>query len=187
LGYQEFVDYVSSEDWSYFDWKYVERLRFDQTTRYTSNYVYYGVMAAKLPRPLPNVFFDSKISRGHQFWLELTGAQRHRLEGDFDKYFRTYFAKDYAIDSLSFITPDVMEALIAASEYDIEIVGDRVLFYGPIYVDITRLDDMAAKLKRVQAQLAHNARTYHDNHAPAAERATKVAPEGRYFPDKPSV
>lgn len=177
---QHFINLVISDHWQYVDWSYstYERTKYGD---YKAADVYYGVMAAKLPRVMPNVFFDSKTGRGRQFKAQFVKQQRHSLEGNFDQYFDTYFSQGYTIDSLSFITPDVMEALIAASEYDIEIVGDQVLFYGPIYTDAARLDGMASKLLLVQSELAHNAQTYRDDRMPWAQRATGVTPQGMFL------
>lgn len=171
---QQYVNCVKSDSWVYADWSYDH---YEQTKNgeYKAAVIYYGVMAARLPRVMPNVFFDSKAERGRQFKAQFAANQRHSLEGDFDQYFDTYFVEGYTIDSLSFITPDVMLALEAASVYDIEIIDDQVLLYGPVYVDATRLDDMAAKLLAIQAQLAENARTYRDERLPAAEGRQTVA------------
>jgi hypothetical protein len=177
---QRFMTFIASDNWKYVDWSYAV-YEHSRNSDYKASDVYYGVMAARLPRVMPNVFFDSKTGRGRQFKAQFAKQQRHSLEGNFDQYFDTYFAQGYTIDGLSFITPDVMEALIAASEYDIEIVQDEVLFYGPMYVDASRLDDMAAKLMMVQSELAHNAQTYRDDRMPWAQRATGVTPQGRFL------
>jgi hypothetical protein len=168
---------VTAPGWTYADWSYDHYER-TKNGEYKAATIYYAVMSAKLPRIMPNVFFDSKSERGRQFKTKFAADQRHSLEGDFDQYFDTYFPTDYTIDSLSFITPDVMLALRDAAEYDIEIVQDRVLLYGPVYVDAAQLDDMAAKLMAIQAQLAENARTYRDDRLPGEAGRQTVTPLG---------
>ena len=177
---QRFHTYVAGQGWDYTDWSYdwYQQVR---SGEFKGAEVYYSAMSAKLPRILPNVFFDSKSERGRQFKAKFTKDQRHSLEGNFDTYFDTYFAEGYTLDSLSFITPDVMEQLIRASSYDIEIVQDRVLLYGPVFVDASMLQDMAAKLLAVQKELAENADTYRDNRLSGEARATTVTPQGMFL------
>jgi hypothetical protein len=174
---QRYVNCVVSSQWAYADWAY-DYYQQTKNGEYKAAAIYYGVMSAQLPRIMPNVFFDSKSERGRQFKAQFAADQRHSLEGDFDQYFDTYFAEGYTIDALSFITPDVMLALRDAAAYDIEIVGDRVLLYGPMYVDATQLDDMAAKLAAIQTQLAENVNTYRDDRLPVDLGRQTVTPLG---------
>lgn len=158
---EHFWNYIDAKQWQYcdFSYNYYRKMKHGE---YCAGTVYYGVMFAKLPRKLPNVFFDSKKARGRQFRFTFKRNQRHSLEGNFDEYFATYFPDDYTIDSMSFISPDVMHALIDAAEYDIEIVGDIVCLYGPIYTNENDLLLMSQKLVVIKSQLMENILTYRD-------------------------
>lgn len=125
--------------------------------------VYYSVMTVDLPRKLPHVFFDSGWARGKQFGMEFAGSQTISLEGDFDKYFTTYFADQYHIDSLSFITPDVMWAMKEAADYDIEIVGNQLFLLGDLRDPSIQLPDMERKIMKIKSTLMQTTKSYRDN------------------------
>lgn len=165
---------VGTPDWTYGDFTYnlYGRLK---NSEYVKAKVYYGVMTTQLPRELPNVFFDSIKARHRQFRLHFARDQRHSLEGDFDKYFVTYFPAGYTIDSMSFISPEVMWALRAAKDYDIEIYGNRLFLYGPLFDPGQQLPDMSAKILEIKKQLADNVTTYRDARLPFAEGRKRVA------------
>jgi hypothetical protein len=155
-------NYVKNKDWSLVDVTYsVTDRRGWEIAK-----VYYTAMAMPLPRVLPNVLFDSNESRKKQFRFKFKRSQRHSLEGNFDKYFTTYFPEDYTVDSLSFITPEVMEALVEAHEYDIEIVGNKVILYGSVFSAEDQSKDMSQKLVRIKKKLLHNIITYRDERLP---------------------
>jgi hypothetical protein len=168
---------ISHDDWTYCDLTYAlyGRTRGGEYQRAT---VYYGVMSVKLPRALPNVFFDSIKARRRQFRFVFARQQKHSLEGDFDKHFVTYFPPDYTIDSMSFISPEVMWALRAANAYDIEIAGDRLFLYGPLYNPNEQIPDMLAKAHDIKKQLLNNILTYRDDRLPYAEGRLAVTPKG---------
>ncbi len=171
------VNYMLTPAWNYIDLSYCI-YRKSKNGEYKAAYVYYSVLVTKLPRVLPNVFFDSKSQGGRQYKAKFTKDQRHGLEGDFDTYFDTYFAEGYTIDSMSFITPDVMQALEAASNYDIEIMGDRLLMYGPVYVDASEILDGATKLQAILKTLQFTASEYDDERLPGDVGRQTVTPEG---------
>lgn len=168
---------VKGPDWTYSDFSYGVYAR-TRGGSYKRASVYYGVMSAQLPRALPNVFFDSKKARRRQFRFHFRASQKHSLEGDFDRYFVTYFPENYKVDSLSFISPDVMLALREAADYDIEIVGDRLFLYGPLYEPEVQINDMANKLQKIKKELLDNILTYRDERLPFAAGRREVAPEG---------
>lgn len=174
---ESFFNCLSAPDWQYCDFLY-NYYRKTKYGEYRAGTVYYGVMTAKLPRKLPNVFFDSKKSRGRQFRLTFTRDQKHSLEGNFDTFFATYFPVQYTIDSMSFISPDVMQALIDASEYDIEIKDDLLCLYGPISTDERDIEAMANKLNVVKKQLLDNILTYRDERLPFGVGRQQVAIQG---------
>ena len=138
-------------------------------------------MKTQLARPMPNVFFDSKQARHRQFRFVFQHKQIHHLEGDFDKFFTTYFPENYEIDSMSFITPDVMQALKQAANYDVEIVGDSLFIYGPIYDLETELADMSTKLLAIKKSLAQTTANYHDDRLPEAVGWHQVSSQGSFL------
>ena len=171
------TNYIKTPEWSSMDLSYAVY----QQTKYgefKQSTVHYAVMSIELPRALPNVVFDSKRAHGKQYKRIFADGQLHSLEGNFDTFFATYFIKDYTIDSLSFITPEVMHVLIDASEYDIEIIGNRLVLSGPVYDAEQQIEDMSTKLGAIKKKLLNNILTYRDERLPFVEGRTAVAPEG---------
>ncbi len=123
---------------------------------------YYTIFQARLARTLPHVVFDSKQANGSQFKTVYAQTQRLSLEGNFDNYFDMYVPETYNIDTLSFITPEVMEELLAARAYDIELVDNKLFCFGPL----TALEDLSEMRQiglRLQAGLNDNITTYKDD------------------------
>lgn len=170
-------DKIKGDGWVYCDFAYdlYNRTKYGE---YKAATIYYGVMYTELPRALPNVFFDSLRARRRQFRFHFARNQRHSLEGDFDKHFVTYFPPDYTIDSMSFISPEVMWAMREASDYDIEIVGNRLYLYGPLYEPSEQLAEMSAKLANIKKHLVDNITTYRDERLPFEAGRRIVAPMG---------
>jgi hypothetical protein len=164
---------IVTPDWQYCEYQY-DIYKKSKHSEYKSRTVYYSVMATELPRHLPNVVFDSFKARKRQFRFNFSRDQRHSLEGDFDKHFATYFPVGYTIDSMSFISPDVMWAMRSADDYDIEIVGNRLFLYGPLYDPSWQLPDMSAKIMTIKKELLDNIVTYRDERLPYAEGRERV-------------
>jgi hypothetical protein len=175
---QKTVNYLETTNWNYIDISYCV-YRPTRYGEYKAAYVYCSALAAKLPRILPNIFFDSNSQKGaRKYKANFVKDQRHSLEGNFDKYFDTYFAEGYTIDSMSFITPDVMVALENASEYDIEIIGDNLLMYGPVYIDANKITEGANKLQAILKTLQVTASAYEDTRLPGEAGRQTVSAEG---------
>jgi hypothetical protein len=174
---QHYNNMLTGDDWQYCDYSY-DLYNKTKHGEYKAATVHYGVMSTKLPRILPNVFFDSIKARRRQFRFHFARSQRHRLEGGFEKYFVTYFPEEYTIDSMSFISPEVMWALKEASDYDIEIAGDRLFLYGPLYEPEAQIADMAAKIKEIKRLLLNNIVTYRDQRLPFEEGRKRVSAKG---------
>ena len=168
---------LGTPDWTYADFVYNLHGRI-KSAEYVRAKVHYGIMTTMLPRKLPNIFFDSAKARGRQFRFHFAASQRHSLEGDFDEHFVTYFPEGYTIDSMSFISPEVMWALRDARDYDIEIYGNRLFLYGPLFDPETQLQDMSVKLAEIKKQLANDITTYRDERLPFAEGRKRVAATG---------
>lgn len=168
---------VQGSGWLYYDFSYNLYSR-TKSGEFKSAVIYYSVMSVKLPRKLPNVFFDSIKARRRQFRFHFARSQRHSLEGDFDQHFVTYFPEGYTIDAMSFISPDVMWKLREASDYDIEIVGDQLFLYGPLYEPEMQISDMAAKILAIKKELLGNILTYRDDRLPYSQGRQTVAAVG---------
>lgn len=170
--YRNMID--SPEGWTYADYTY-SISRHGWPTSYTAAHEHYAVMTVLLPRKLPNIFFDSRQVRGRQFRFHFSKSQLHQLEGDFDRYFATYFPEDYTIDSMSFISPEVLWALRDAREYDAEIIDDRLFLYADVKDPAFQLPDMQSKIMNIKRHLEKNVRTYRDAHLPVADGRKRVS------------
>jgi len=149
-------------DWGYGDYQFSSYAETKQGVRHHTATFYYAVAMFTLPRKLPNVFFDSQRTGGKEFSLLFDAAQKHSLESVFDDYFTAYFHEDYKIDSLSFITPEVMEALIGAQEYDIEIYQDKLYLYNELENMPHQLEDMWRSGDIIRQKLLNNIISYRD-------------------------
>jgi hypothetical protein len=154
-------NFYLTDDWGFCDYEF-SMYRRSKYGKYKARTYYYAIAAFQLPRKLPNVFFDGNVSGKHEFKLLFDNSQVHSLEGNFDKFFKTYFHNDYTIDNLSFITPEVMQAIIDASEYDIEIYGDKLYLYNELELMPNQLLDMEKKGKAIRQKLLNNINTYRD-------------------------
>ena len=149
-------------DWAFGDFRY-SVYRKTRRGEYKTSTHYRAVAVFDLPRILPNVFFDAKATKGSEFKMLFDQEQRHSLEGNFDEFFETYFSKEYAIDSLSFITPEVMQAMIAAKEYDIEIYKDKLYLYNELENMPDQLQTVERLGNKVRTTLLNNIVTYRDD------------------------
>jgi hypothetical protein len=173
-------NYIRTADWSYTDLSYAV---YQQTRNgeYKQATIYYAVMAAELPRVLPNVLFASRQDGSRQFKAKFAADQRHQLEGDFNDYFDTYFAEGYTIDSMSFITPDVMQALVAADKYDIEIVSNALLLYGPMSEADAQLQEMSRLIAAIKQTLLVTVADYRDERLPEDIGSQTVTAQGMFL------
>lgn len=151
---------LAGPDWRYSDFRQTIYRKF-RRDEYRAGYVYYSILQLDLQRALPTMLFDSPKAHRHQFKTYFDRGQIHRLEGDFDRHFTTYFPKYYTIDALSIITPEVMQAMITADGFDIEIDGSKLYLYGPL-VPVNQLPLMIEKGKAVREKLMNNLLTYRD-------------------------
>lgn len=157
---------ISGKDWRYYDFSYNIYYK-TKYGEYVGQTVYYSLLELDLPRALPDILFDTKKAHGRQFRFKFDNSQRQSLEGNFDKYFTTYFPKYYTIDSLSIITPEVMQSMIDSANYDIEISGNKLYLFGALQP----AKDIATMLQKGQAirqTLLNNIKTYRDERLPAS-------------------
>lgn len=156
---------------------YYAEYEYHQQTRggsYLAIERYYTVYEATLIRQLPHLVFDSKKAKKRQFKFIYHGSQKIGLEGNFDQHFETYSPQEYHIDTLSFITPEVMQAFIDVSPYcDIEIVGNKLLLYAPLLADY----EIAAFEERgryIASHINDNIDNYRDDRLHGDERKSDV-------------
>ncbi len=172
------VDHVfGKDDWSFGDFHYTRIVRTKYGTR-RSYTLHYAVGAFTLPRTLPNVFFDSKHTGGREFRIVLESSQMHSLEGDFDDHFRTYFNKDYTIDSLSFITPEVMQTMLDARAYDIEIYGNTLYLYNELENMPDQIEDVRRHGEMIRHALLNNIVSYRDERIDFQDGRKTVSVQG---------
>lgn len=153
--------------------------------RYLHKQVFYTIFEIKLRRQVPNIIFDSKTAKGQQFRYLYAKSQRLSLEGDFDAYFQAYAPQHYKIDMLSFISPEVMHALIQARSYDIELVSDRLLLYGPILFSMEDLTRMQVTGQHLAHEINDNLDTYADSYLSGTQRYTTTTTYARQLLESP--
>ena len=160
---------------------YVAVFKFYTKTKYgrfLSKRTFYTVFEAELKPTVPHLIFDSRASKGRQYKRLYLQSQKLTLEGNFNRYFDVYSPQHYQIDTLSFITPDVMEALVALKDFDIELVDDRLLCSGPLLND-AQVDYLQLAATKLVKELEDNLAVYRDNRLNAAQRKTGVTPFGQ--------
>lgn len=172
-----FNNFIRGEDYIYADYSYDEYRKTKNGDMLVRTH-YYAVVHTTLSRKMPHVLFDSLLARKRQFRFVYSANQLHNLEGDFNKYFAVYFPRSYHIDSLSFVTPDVMWAMKEAADYDIEIVGDKLFMFGHQSNPDVQINDMAAKLAAIKKTLIRSVKAYRDERLPYASGKQSVAPLG---------
>ena len=96
-------------------WRHDDRLSGDIVAHYT-------VFSAKLRRQAPYLVFDSHLLRGRWLTSIYPGSRQLSLDDHLASYFTTYSSEYYQIEALSFITPEVIEAMIGLEDCDIEFV-----------------------------------------------------------------
>lgn len=159
---------VTGPNWRFTDYRF-DIYREAKKGRYLSKHVYYSVIEISLPRKLPHIVFDSKKARGRQLYFNFDKNQRIALEGNFSTYFDTYFPAHYQIDLLSIITPEVMEVLLSAKDFDIEIYNDQLRLYAPL-LRANRVADAIHTGISISKKLMNNINTYSDNRLAANKR-----------------
>lgn len=97
-------------------------------------------LAIVLPKELPQIFLDSLANdkiKGQDFLF--APGQKLSLEGDFDKHFQVFVPKKAQSLTLSILTPDVMQTLIAyGTRFDIEIINDHLYITAPTKLFLKR-------------------------------------------------
>ena len=121
----------------------------------------YTVFEAKLRQITPHLVFDGKAAKGRQFKSTYSKSQQLKgiLGAEFDRLFVAYSPAHHAIETLSFITPEVIEAMGAMGDCDLEFVDNSLLcctsFLGP-----DRLEDFRRRCFNLHAKVNDNLRLY---------------------------
>jgi hypothetical protein len=157
---------VGGRGWRIFDVGFKKYIHGRGGSKFNSSNIYYSVIQIHLPRKLPHLVFDARNVRGQQMRLSFDKDQKISLEGNFDEYFDTYFPAHYEIDILSIITPEVMEMLLQAAWYDIEIYGNTLRLYAPLLPAKSLPATLALGLA-IRDKLKHNVVTYRDERVAA--------------------
>lgn len=182
---RHYENYIFGDDWEYAEIGFKARGQYG-LNRLKKRTIHYSVMRVELPRKLPNIVFDSLVHQRQQFRVVFEKKQYIQLEGNFNKYFATYFGASYTIDDLSFITPEVMEALLDAQQYDVEIVHNSLLLFGPIQSKPqAQLKDMCRIIVAIRESLLPNILTYRDERLPYDKGRRVVARAGMLLEKRP--
>ena len=154
---------MTGDGWSFFDFQFdIEIVGVGGSKEFMTSSTVYSVVKIPLSRQLPHIFFDSKHMRGRQMRYNFDSGQKIHLEGNFSTYFDTYFPASYELDLLSIITPEVMEALMAAQSFDIEIYYDSIYLYSPM-LDPHKIPHVIQLGTAIRDKLMNNTKTYSDN------------------------
>lgn len=172
------ISSVTGQGWQYYELD----VAVAEDDKYLGHFVkyhsYYSVLEVPLPRNLPNLFFDSLKNRALSMAYLADDNQRLAFEGNFDTFFAAYSPAGYEIDTLSFISPEVMQALITADAYDIEIYGNRLYLYSDL-IPVSKIDEMATLGLNIYDKLMNNIVTYSDGRLPKNQSRVNVAFAGK--------
>lgn len=139
------------------------------------------VFAVELQRAVPNLIFDNHIAHGKQFKSYFAGAQRISFEGNFDQLFDSYAPVDYQVDALSFISPEVLYAMVDFTiPADVEFVGGTLICVAPL-VSPDMVDTYRLQCQNLYLAVNDNLNTYFDNHLSGQARRTDVHDFSRHL------
>lgn len=144
---------------------------------YKSKKVFYTIFEIKLQRQVTHAVFDSKSARRRQFKPYYLDSQRVSMDVNFDDYFDTYVPQYYHVDALSFLSPEVLDALVQLRDYDFEFVHDRLFCYAPLLPE-GQLDTFRDKCLWLHGKVNDNLDTYRDDRLIGEERRHKVTEFG---------
>ena len=175
-GYQRVIGAIEWNNWQYFAITFDERQDESMLGKIDRSQ-YFSVLSIELARKVPHLYFDSSKVLGSQVKHYVGSFQRLSLEGDFDKYFTLYSPDGYQVDVLSFITPELMQVLIAAGDYDIELYQNRLLLYTTLQ-PIEKFSEMLADAGSVYKEIQEGIKTYRDQLLPVTEGRKTVSSAG---------
>ena len=116
---------------------------------------YYTVFEVKLRQNVPHLLFDSKVAKKQQFKSAYLSSQKFEEFVGLEKHFNLYSPKHHQIETLKFITPEVIESLIDLKDSDVELVNDSLLCYAPL-LEGDQLKDFRRRCLNLQVRLNDN-------------------------------
>ena len=121
----------------------------------------YTVFEAKLRQIVPHLVFDGRAAKGQQFKSIYSNSQQLKgvLGAEFDRLFAAYSPAHHTIETLSFITPEVIEAMQAMGDYDLEFVDNSLLCYAP-FLSPARIDSFRQLCFNLYGKVNDNLRLY---------------------------
>ena len=131
-------------------------------SRYKAKEAYYTVFEAKLNYMTPHAIFDSIIGKKKQFKSLYLKSQKIQLGAGFDEHFETYVPEYYAMDTLTFMTPEVMEKATKIKDCDIELLQGSLLCYAPL-LPVEQLAPFVQKCLTLHEALNDNLSSYRDS------------------------
>lgn len=100
----------------------------DLATGYELSY-YTTILCFDLPAPSPHLVLDARWDRFHSRSSLLPDCEKIKLEGDFPDYFTVMMQKGSSAESLSILSPEIMQQLISLdSTYSLELIGNQAIF-----------------------------------------------------------
>ena len=94
----------------------------------------YSVLEISFDAMLPNIHLDNHLNH-ISTWYEIgprANETKLSLEGDFQKYFTLYVAKQYEVEALQILTPEIMQMFISeAKNMGVEMYKSKVYLYYP--------------------------------------------------------
>ena len=117
----------------------------------------YTVFEIGLRQTTPHLVFDSKRAKGQQFRTIYLKSQQVPFSGDLDQKFVAYYPKHHEIDTLSFITPEVIDSLLTLDRYDFEFLHGRLFCYAP-FLFPDELDSFRSQCLGLHAKVNDNLR-----------------------------
>ncbi len=141
-------------------------------------------MRVKLPRKLPHMLLDSQKNNSLGTNIaNFAKSQTMKLEGNFNDYFTVYVPDTYQTDALYLFTPDVMAILVEyATDFDIEVIDDSLVFYRIGRRDITNVKEMKKMitvLHKVSSEIRHQGERYADTRVMGGRERNVVAQPGK--------
>ena len=94
----------------------------------------FSVLEISFDTMLPNILLDNHLNN-ISAWYTIGTRQNETklsLEGDFQKYFTLYVAKQYEVEALQIFTPEIMQMFInEAKNMGVEMYKNKVYLYYP--------------------------------------------------------
>ncbi len=137
-----------------------------------------SVAQLNLPREMPHIIFDSRHAFGDRAKRQIDRVHRLHLHPELEEHFTIYSPINYEIDTLSFITPEVIEILLDAKNYDIEILGRQIFLYSPLRPLKAQLSGTERIVRSLEHRFIDNLDTYRDARVSASGSGERTISAG---------